>query len=93
MPDFQNPHQEPGNERRLLFVFVLTFLAIMAFQPLLKKYFPQPPAAPQNQTATTQPATAPADAAPANVDPYHEIDDHAVKTPTAFEQSLDQLAT
>jgi YidC/Oxa1 family membrane protein insertase len=28
-------------ERRLLIVFALTFLVIIAFQPLLKKYFPQ----------------------------------------------------
>ena len=51
-------------ERRLLIVFALTFLVIMLFQPLLKKYGPQPPAkqetahpAPQNQTQTaTQPS-------------------------------------
>ena len=30
-------------ERRLLIVFALTFLVIMLFQPLLKKYGPQPP--------------------------------------------------
>jgi len=39
-------------ERRLLIVFALTFLVIMLFQPLLKKYGPQPPAKP-----TTSPAT------------------------------------
>jgi YidC/Oxa1 family membrane protein insertase len=48
-------------------VFVLTFLVIMAFQPLLKKYFPQPPAAPQSQPATAQPTAVPAAPAPANV--------------------------
>lgn len=52
-------------DRRLLIVFALTFLVIMLFQPLLKKYGPQPPAKsetaqapPQNQTQapiTTQP--------------------------------------
>jgi YidC/Oxa1 family membrane protein insertase len=31
-------------ERKLLVVFALTFLVIMLFQPLLKKYGPQPPA-------------------------------------------------
>jgi YidC/Oxa1 family membrane protein insertase len=31
-------------ERRLLVVFALTFLVIMLFQPLIKKYGPQPPA-------------------------------------------------
>jgi len=38
-------------ERRLLLVFALTFLVIMLFQPLLKKYLPQPPAKPQNSQA------------------------------------------
>jgi YidC/Oxa1 family membrane protein insertase len=42
-------------ERRLLIVFALTFLVIMLFQPLLKKYGPQPPA---NQKSA-QPAPAP----------------------------------
>ena len=44
MAEFQNPQQEPGMERRLLLVFALTFLVIVLFQPLLKKYYPQPPA-------------------------------------------------
>ena len=38
-------------ERRLLLVFALTFLVILLFQPLLKKYLPQPPP-PQKQTET-----------------------------------------
>jgi YidC/Oxa1 family membrane protein insertase len=38
-------------ERRLLLVFALTFLVIMLFQPILKKYFPQTPA-PAQQTQT-----------------------------------------
>ena len=44
MAEFHNPQQEPGTERKLLLVFALTFLIILAFQPLLKKYLPQPPA-------------------------------------------------
>lgn len=48
-------------ERRLLLVFALTFLVIILFQPLLKKYFPQPPApAPQAQQQQAAPAPAPA---------------------------------
>ncbi len=38
-------------ERRLLLVFALTFLVILAFQPLLKKYLPTPPP-PEKQTQT-----------------------------------------
>jgi YidC/Oxa1 family membrane protein insertase len=42
-------------ERRLLIVFALTFLVIMLFQPLLKKYGPQPPAK-QGSAAETRSA-------------------------------------
>jgi YidC/Oxa1 family membrane protein insertase len=56
-------------ERRLLLVFALTFLVILASQPLLKKYFPQPatpaPQAqvqPQPQPAAQSPAAPPAQA-------------------------------
>jgi YidC/Oxa1 family membrane protein insertase len=49
LAEFNNPQQEPGMERKLLLVFALTFLVIMLFQPLLKKYGPQPPASkPEN---------------------------------------------
>ncbi|MCU1301359.1 MAG: protein translocase subunit yidC [Candidatus Sulfotelmatobacter sp.] len=69
MPDFKNPQQEPGAERRLLLVFVLTFVVLLIFQPLLKKYLPGSPAAPpQNQAAPAQAApasTAPVASAPA----------------------------
>src|ERR1700736_3017578 len=45
-------------ERRLLIVFALTFLVIMLFQPLLKKYGPQPTAK-QGSAAETRPAGQP----------------------------------
>jgi YidC/Oxa1 family membrane protein insertase len=58
-------------ERRLLIVFALTFLVIIAFQPLLKRFFPQLAPAPaqtqlqnqnpppsQNQAQTSNPAGA-----------------------------------
>jgi YidC/Oxa1 family membrane protein insertase len=41
LAEFQNPQQEPGMERRLLLVFALTFLVIVLFQPILKRYLPQ----------------------------------------------------
>jgi YidC/Oxa1 family membrane protein insertase len=59
LADFKNPQQEPGAERRLLLVFLLTFVVLMVFQPLLKKYMPQAPAPQQNQHATAQPAAVP----------------------------------
>jgi YidC/Oxa1 family membrane protein insertase len=44
-------------ERRLLIVFALTFLVIMLFQPLLKKFGPQPSVpAKTEKTDTSQPA-------------------------------------
>jgi YidC/Oxa1 family membrane protein insertase len=54
-------------ERKLLLVFALTFLVIMLFQPLLKKYGPQPPANPQTTKAqpASNPAQPPAGATPA----------------------------
>jgi YidC/Oxa1 family membrane protein insertase len=45
-------------ERRLLIVFALTFLVIMLFQPLLKKYGPQPPA--KSESAAEPRAAVPA---------------------------------
>ena len=62
MPEYQNPQHEPGTERRLLLVFLLTFVAIALFQPFLKKYGPPPPS-PKTATQETapQPPTAPAE--------------------------------
>jgi YidC/Oxa1 family membrane protein insertase len=54
LAEFNNPQQEPGMERRLLLVFALTFLIIMLFQPLLKKYGPQPPAKPESPPPVAQ---------------------------------------
>jgi YidC/Oxa1 family membrane protein insertase len=68
LAEYQNPQQDPGNERRLLLIFLVTFVVMLAFQPLLKKYFPQPSAPqPQSQTepAKTASAAASTPAAPA----------------------------
>jgi YidC/Oxa1 family membrane protein insertase len=75
LPDFQNPQQEPGTERRLLLVFLLTFIVLIFSQPLLKKYFPQP-AAPRQQTQN-QPA--PTQAAPASIAPAPQAAASAAK--------------
>jgi YidC/Oxa1 family membrane protein insertase len=42
-------------ERRLLLVFALTFLVIVLFQPILKKYLPQAPAPAQQPQSQIQP--------------------------------------
>lgn len=67
MADFQNPQQEPGTEKRLLLVFALTFLIILASQPLLKKYglAPAEPKQQQTQNVPATPVPAEASAAPA----------------------------
>ena len=64
MAEFQNPQQDPGAERRLLLVFLLTFIVILLSQPLLKKYLPQAPAQP---AAKPQPAEVPPAPAAGNV--------------------------
>jgi YidC/Oxa1 family membrane protein insertase len=68
LAEFKNPQQEPGAEKRLLLVFVLTFVVLIIFQPLLKKYLPQAPAAPQQQSssAPTQAAAEPSTASSAS---------------------------
>src|ERR1700751_4002793 len=67
-------------ERRLLLVFALTFLVIILFQPILKKYLPQPPApAPQPQTKAQ-----PAPVIPQPPPPPPEIKSRA---PTAAKQA------
>jgi YidC/Oxa1 family membrane protein insertase len=63
LAEYQNPQHEPGSERRLLLIFLVTFVLMLALQPLLKKYFPQPPAQ-QQQSQPAQPQPAAATAAP-----------------------------
>jgi YidC/Oxa1 family membrane protein insertase len=46
-------------DRRLLLVFALTFLIIILFQPLLKKYMPQPTAAPAHPQTPVFPQSEP----------------------------------
>ena len=93
MADFQNPQQQPGTERRLLLVFLLTFIVLIVFQPLLKKYFPQPPAPePKNQAAAVQTASAlpaPAPAAPAATTRSTRVTKQAsTETETVIENDL-----
>jgi YidC/Oxa1 family membrane protein insertase len=54
LAEFNNPQQEPGTERRLLIVFALTFLVIMLFQPLMKKFGPQPAVKPESSQPAVQ---------------------------------------
>jgi YidC/Oxa1 family membrane protein insertase len=63
LPEFNNPQQEPGMERRLLLVFALTFLVIVLFQPLLKKYLPQTAVPAPEAPVAAQPSAPPATSA------------------------------
>jgi YidC/Oxa1 family membrane protein insertase len=94
LADFKNPQQEPGAERRLLLVFVLTFVVLMIFQPLLKKYMPQTPTAqPQSQhapaqTASVSPAPVPTLSAPAQTSGNTVIKQASTETETVIENDL-----
>jgi YidC/Oxa1 family membrane protein insertase len=63
LADYQNPQQEPGSERRLLVVILITFVVLIVSQTVFKKYMP-PPAQPENHPAQVQPAPASPSAAP-----------------------------
>ena len=54
-------------ERRLLLTFALTFLVILLFQPILKKYLPQPATPPAQTQTQTPPAAQPEVNQPAEV--------------------------
>jgi YidC/Oxa1 family membrane protein insertase len=93
LPDIQNPQHEPGSEKRLMLVFVLTFVVMLAFQPLLKKYMPQQaaPQQQQSQPAQPQPATptAAATVAPAAGIPANAVTKQASsETETVIENDL-----
>ena len=60
MPEFKNPQQEPGTERRVLLVFLLTFAVIVLFQAVLKKFPAPPPTPTASETHTPAPTATPA---------------------------------
>lgn len=82
-------------ERRLLLVFALTFLIILAAQPLLKKYLPQaPPEAKKQEQAQPAPASnppAPSAPVPAPPPPAGATKQAAAETQTVIENDLYQI--
>lgn len=98
MAEYQNPQHEPGSEKRLLLIFLVTFVIILAFQPLLKRFLPTPPP-PQHEPsqseaarpATTPPpsaTTAPTSKAPASKTPAAGSKQAASESETVLENDL-----
>jgi YidC/Oxa1 family membrane protein insertase len=57
LAEYRNPQQEPGNERRMLMVFVVTFALIILGQFFLFKNKPAAPKANSAPTSQSAPAT------------------------------------
>jgi YidC/Oxa1 family membrane protein insertase len=57
LAEYRNPQTEPGSEKRLLLIFLISFVFMLLAQPLLKKYFPTPP--PPQKTAQTEQTSPP----------------------------------
>ena len=59
MAEYQNPQHEPGGEKRLLLIFLVTFVIMLAFQPLLKRFLPSatPPQQQPSQSKAAEPPT------------------------------------
>jgi YidC/Oxa1 family membrane protein insertase len=74
-------------EKRLLLVFALTFIVIVLFQPVLKKYFPQPPAS----TTPTQQAPSGSTTAPASGSVSAQT--VAMAPPAAIQQGAKQASS
>jgi YidC/Oxa1 family membrane protein insertase len=72
LAEYRNPQTEPGSEKRLLLIFLISFVFMLLAQPLLKKYFPTPPP-PQKIAQTEQTPPAP---------PASKVDSPTAATPS-----------
>jgi YidC/Oxa1 family membrane protein insertase len=92
LPEYKNPQQEPGSERRLLLVFALTFLVIVLFQPLLKKFGPQAPVETEKKSTTT---TSPLPQAPVTqqANPAPTDTKRAAAAPVSIRQATSESET
>lgn len=92
MAEYQNPQNEPGGDKRLLLIFLVSFVFMLLAQPLLKKYFPTPPApqkvAQTEQTQPAPPATKPATQTPAPPSSRAVTKQAASETETVIESDL-----
>ncbi|HWJ47433.1 MAG TPA: membrane protein insertase YidC [Candidatus Udaeobacter sp.] len=92
MAEYHNPQNEPGSEKRLLLIFLISFVFILLAQPLLKKYFPTPPPpqkiAQSEQTPPAPPPTKPTPSAPAAASAPAVTKQAAGETETVIESDL-----
>jgi len=93
LADFKNPQQEPGAEKRLLLVFLLTFVVLIIFQPLLKKYMPQAPVAPQQKESAPQQTAASSAAAAASDLAAPSVPSRSAPAITANKQAASEAET
>jgi YidC/Oxa1 family membrane protein insertase len=93
LADYQNPQQEPGSERRLLLVFVLTFVVLIVSQTLLKKYMPPAATQPQNKPAQAQPAAASPSSAPTSAPTSPMAAARALPSTTVTKQASTETET
>jgi YidC/Oxa1 family membrane protein insertase len=92
LAEYRNPQNEPGSEKRLLLIFLISFVFILLAQPLLKKYFPAPPApqkiAQAEPTPPAPPTTKPTSSAPAAPSAPAVTKQAAGETETVVESDL-----
>ena len=87
MAEYRNPQTEPGSEKRLLLIFLVSFVFMLLAQPLLKKYFPTPP--PPQKIAQTEQQTPPAPPASKAASPTAA----AASTPAVTKQAAGETET
>jgi len=87
LAEYQNPQHEPGGDRRLLVIFLVSFAVMLLSQPLLKRFFPTPPA-PQKlaQAESAQQSAPPAPKAAASTP-------GAAATPAVTKQAASESET
>jgi YidC/Oxa1 family membrane protein insertase len=92
LAEYRNPQSEPGSEKRLLLIFLISFVFMLLAQPLLKKYFPTPPPpqkiAQAEPTAPAPPQTKPTSSAPAAPPAPAATKQAAGETETVVESDL-----
>jgi YidC/Oxa1 family membrane protein insertase len=92
LSNFQSPNQDPGNERRLLLTFALTFVVIFITQQFIahrsKPTSPEQPKAAQTQAASEQPSPTVAQAAVSNPPPVRAAVSEGTKQATSESQTV-----